>query len=122
MHHALLCYLAGSAHHPDGVKQPAKSAAPRTHPGATQIGPADPGIKVSLMGSPSSGDNQVDTLPDEPETEDQAAHDDHLVGVGVHPGPGLGQERLAAAGPKASVDLQGQVGRRGQDAEQASAR
>ena len=36
-----------------------------------------------------SADDQVDAASDEPETQDQAAHDDHLVGTGVHPGPNL---------------------------------
>src|SRR5271165_7047699 len=65
-----------------------------------------------------SGDDQVNALRDEPETEDQAPCDDHLVGVGLQPGPEPGQERLALAGPEAGVGLYGQVGGRGQDAEQ----
>jgi hypothetical protein len=38
--------------------------------------------------------------------------------MGVHPGPEPDQEHLAAGGPETSVDLQAQVRRRGQDAEQ----
>jgi hypothetical protein len=34
-------------------------------------------------------------------------HDDHLVGVGVDPGPEPGQQRLALAGPDHGVDLHG---------------
>src|SRR5215469_9234680 len=65
-----------------------------------------------------SADDQVDAFRDEPATHEQAPCDDDLVGVGVHPGPEPGQERLALGGPEPSVDLQAQVRRCGQDAEQ----
>ena len=64
-------------------------------------------------GYPTSGDDQVDAVGDEPQADDQAPPDDHLVGVGVDPAPGLGQQRLALARPETGVDLHRQVRRRG---------
>ena len=58
-----------------------------------------------------SGDDQVDAVCDEPQPDDQAPRNDHLVGAGVDPGPESGQKRPALARPDNGVDLHGQVGR-----------
>jgi hypothetical protein len=52
-------------------------------------------------------DDQVEAVGDEPQTDDQAGHDDRLVHVGVDPGPAADQERLALGGPDHGVDLHG---------------
>src|SRR5947209_5764820 len=62
-----------------------------------------------------SGEDQVHAICDEPETEDKAPEDDHLVGVRVNPAPEPDQEGLV--GLETGVDLDDQVGGRGEDAE-----
>jgi hypothetical protein len=44
---------------------------------------------VDSPGSAASGEDEVDAVGNEPETEDQAPEDDHLVGMGFHALPGM---------------------------------
>jgi len=67
------------------------------------------GLLVSLL--PSAADHVVDAAGNEPEAEEQAACDDRLIGMDLHPCPDPGQECLALVGFETGVDLHGDVGR-----------
>src|SRR5690348_6437388 len=54
----------------------------------------------TISSSRCLGDDEVDAIGHEPESDDQAPRDDDLVGVGVDPGLEPGQERLALGGPE----------------------